>query len=139
MQAHTTMKKLSSFVISHFPHFGHSHFWPFCQTPILIPTYSKCQFNYSKKSFQISFIAHNIILILNLIISNISIKILVLILSHSRWSTHFTRSIQNSQNSLNGQYQINSLSVFMKQQNEIQECYIFFNKVALLLGCYQPC
>ena len=49
---------------------------------ILIPTHLKCQPNYSEKSFQISFISQNIILILNLTISNVSIQILILILTH---------------------------------------------------------
>ena len=75
---------------------------------ILIPTHSKCQLHYSKKSFHIFFISHNIILIWNLTISNVSIQILILILTHKKWSTHFTHFIWNGQNSLNDQYQIAS-------------------------------
>ena len=48
-------------------------FWIFCQILILISIHSKYQFNYSEKSFQFFFISQNIILISNLIISNIHI------------------------------------------------------------------
>ena len=46
-------------------------------------------FSYSKKSFQIFFISQNIILILNLTILNVSIQILIHILTQSKWSTFF--------------------------------------------------
>ena len=80
----------------------HSFFFQY----ILIPIHLKCQLSYNKKSFYISFISNNIILILNLTISNIFIQILILILTHSKWSTHFTHFIGNCQNGLNGHYQI---------------------------------
>ena len=67
---------------------------------ILISTNSKCQFSnsklsfsYNKKLFQIFLSSQNIILISNLTISNVSIQTLILISTHSKWSTHFTHSI----------------------------------------------
>ena len=51
---------------------------------ILISTHSKCQFSYSKKSFQIFLSSQNIILISNLVISNVSIQTLILIPTHSK-------------------------------------------------------
>ena len=56
-----------------FDYFDYFYFLLFCQTLILILTYSKYQFNYIKKSFQIFLFLQNIILISNLIISNVSI------------------------------------------------------------------
>ena len=73
------------FISSHF--IKHS----FSFQHILILTHSKCQFNYnklsfsySKKLFQILLSSQNIILISNLIISNIFIQITIMIPTHSK-------------------------------------------------------
>ena len=92
------LKFMGLFVISYFAYFGHSHFWSFYQTLIIILTHLKCQFNYSKKSFQIYFISCNIILISNLTISNIFIQILIFILIYSKWSIHFIYFIWKGEN-----------------------------------------
>ena len=98
---------------------------------ILISTHSKCQFSYnklsfsySKKSFLIFLSSQNIILILNLTISNISIQTSIFIQTHSKLSTYFIYSIQNGQNDHNNCKQTCFKSLIIKQLESFTLCFI---------------